>query len=367
MNKLNYIKDTLLLGPGPSTVSPNIYKALSTNTIGHLDPRFIDIMDNIKQMLKTSFKTNNDFCLPVSGTGSAAMESCFVNMIFPGDRVLIIQNGYFGLRMENMCKRLGAEISLLTFDWGKEVNCESVKKHLEENSYDIVAIVHAETSTGVQNNIEKISKYIDHKTIFIVDAVTSFGTIDVQVDSWGIDAIYSCSQKGLSCPPGASPISFSNKAINKMKQRKEIAPNWYLDMNEIIKYWDGSQRVYHHTAPINMMYALYQSLYDLLDEGIENVLERHKKVHFELSEGLKQLGIDFVVDKNCRLPSLNAVSVPAGVDDLSVRTKLLNEYNIEIGGGLGPFAGKVWRIGLMGHSAKSENVQKLLTALKKIL
>ena len=367
MNKLDSIKDTLLLGPGPSTVSPNIYKALSTNTIGHLDPRFIDIMDQIKHMLKKSFKTNNDFCIPVSGTGSAAMESCFVNMVSPGDKVLIIQNGYFGLRMENMCKRLGADISLLTFDWGKEVDCEIVCKHLTNNHYDIVSVVHAETSTGVQNNIEKIAGYISEDTIFIVDAVTSFGTIDVNVDKWKIDAIYSCSQKGLSCPPGASPISFSNKAINKMKKRTDLAPNWYLDMNEIIKYWDGSQRVYHHTAPINMMYALYQSLYDLLEEGIDNVIMRHQDAYKKLAKGLSELGISFLVDEACRLPSLNAVKIPNGIDDLSIRTQLLNDYHIEIGGGLGPFTGKVWRIGLMGHSARDENIEKLLNAFKEIL
>ena len=367
MNKLLNIKDTLLLGPGPSTVSPNVYRALTTNTMGHLDPRFIDIMDQIKGMLKLAYKTSNDFCLPVSGTGSAAMESCFVNMIEPGDKVLVIQNGYFALRMENMCQRLDADLSLLKFDWGKAVNVDQVKDHLNSNSYDIVAIVHAETSTGVQNAVDEISKFIDDKTIFIVDAVTSLGTIDVQVDSWGIDAIFSCSQKGLSCPPGASPISFSEKALNKMKNRKKMTPNWYLDMSEIIKYWDGQQRVYHHTAPINMMYALYQGLYDLLDEGIDNIIARHHRVHLLLEEGLNKLGLELLVDKDHRLPSLNAVKIQEGIDDLPIRSKLLNDYHIEIGGGLGLFAGKIWRIGLMGHSAREENVNTLLNALKEIL
>ena len=367
MNKLSDINNTLLLGPGPSTVSPNVYTALSTNTIGHLDPRFIDIMDQIKKMLKLVFKTSNDFCVPVSGTGSAAMESCFVNMIEPGDKVLIIQNGYFGLRMENMCERLGAKISLLKFEWGDAVDVGEVEDHLSKNHYDVVAIVHAETSTGVQNSVDEISKFIDDNTIFIVDAVTSLGTIDVQVDHWNIDAIYSCSQKGLSCPPGASPISFSNKALNKMKKRKKIIPNWYLDMSEIIKYWDGQQRVYHHTAPINMMYALYQSLYDLLEEGVDNAIARHKHVHLLLEEGLNKLGLNLLVDKQARLPSLNAIKIPDGIDDLSVRSRLLNEYHIEIGGGLGPFAGKVWRVGLMGHSAREENVNTLLNALGEIL
>ena len=367
MNKLSDIKNTLLLGPGPSTVSPNVYNALSTNTIGHLDPRFIDIMDQIKKMLKSVYKTSNDFCIPVSGTGSAAMESCFVNMIEPNDKVLVIQNGYFGLRMENMCQRLDADLSLLQFEWGQSVDINKVKDHLKNNFYDVIAVVHAETSTGVKNSVNDISQCIDDNTILIVDAVTSLGTIDIQVDSWDIDAIYSCSQKGLSCPPGASPISFSEKALVKMKNRKKIAPNWYLDMSEIIKYWDGKQRVYHHTAPINMMYALYQSLYDLLDEGIDNAINRHYQAHLLLKDGLAELGLELLVKEEDRLPSLNAVKIPEGIDDLSIRNRLLNDYYIEIGGGLGPFAGKVWRIGLMGHSAREENVNTLLNALKEIL
>ncbi len=367
MNKLKNIESTLLLGPGPSTVSPNVYNALSTNTIGHLDPRFIDIMDQIKQMLKLAFKTSNDFCLPVSGTGSAAMESCFVNMIEEGDRVLVIQNGYFGLRMENMCQRLGANLSLLKFDWGSTVDINIVQEHLNKNEYDVVAVVHAETSTGVKNSIEEISSCINDSAIFIVDAVTSLGTIDIQVDNWNIDAIYSCSQKGLSCPPGASPISFSEKALAKMKNKKKMAPNWYLDMTEIIKYWDGQHRVYHHTAPINMMYALYQSLYDLIEEGLDNTIKRHYEAHIQLEEGLNSLGLKFLVDKQSRLPSLNAVKIPDGINDLEIRNKLLNDYLIEIGGGLGPFAGKVWRVGLMGHSARPENVSRLINALKEIL
>jgi len=367
MNKLLSIDKTLLLGPGPSTVSPNVYKALSTNTIGHLDPRFIDIMDEIKQMLKIAFKTSNDFCIPVSGTGSAAMESCFVNMIEEGDKVLVIQNGYFGLRMENMCQRLGADLSLLKFDWGKSFDVNILTDHLKKNTYDVVAVVHAETSTGVKNPIKDISSCINENSILIVDAVTSLGTIEVQVDKWNIDAIYSCSQKGLSCPPGASPISFSDKALNKMKNKKKMAPNWYLDMSEIIKYWDGQQRVYHHTAPINMMYALYQSLFDLIDEGVDNAIKRHYDAHLLLEKGLNDLGLDLLVDKESRLPSLNAIKIPDGINDLEIRSKLLNDYMIEIGGGLGPFAGKVWRIGLMGHSARPENVKRLLNALKEIL
>ena len=367
MNKLNNLESTLLLGPGPSTVSPNVYKALSTTTIGHLDPRFIEIMDEIKKLLRIVYNTKNDFCMPVSGTGSAAMESCFVNMISPGNKVLIVQNGYFGLRMENMCKRIGADIDLLKFEWGKPVDINILDDKIKKSSYDVVAVVHAETSTGVKNDIEQISRLINDDTIFIVDAVTSLGTIKLDVDDWNIDAVYSCSQKGLSCPPGASPISFSDKAIQKMKNRKEIVPNWYLDMVEIIKYWDGNQRVYHHTAPINMMYALYQSLQDVVEEGLQQVLNRHNRVHEYLVLELDKIGLEFLVDKESRLPSLNAIKIPEGTDDLYVRNALLNDYNIEVGGGLGPFAGKVWRIGLMGYSAYEKNVDKLVDALKKLI
>ena len=367
MNKLKNIRKTLLLGPGPSTVSPNVYKALSTHTIGHLDPNFIDIMDEIKQLLRNIFKTTNDFCMPVSGTGSAAMESCFVNMIKKGDKVLVLQNGYFGLRMENMCQRLGANVEMIQFKWGTSVNLNIVEAKLKKNKYDIVAVVHAETSTGVINSVEEISTMLHPETIFIVDAVTSLGTINVEVDKWKIDAIFSCSQKGLSCPPGASPVSFSEKAIKKMYSRETLIPNWYLDMKEIIKYWDGNQRAYHHTAPINMMYALYQSLLDIKKEGIENILSRHLMVHLKLVDGLEKMGLEMLVNEKSRLPSLNAIKIPDGINDIDVRSTLLNDYNIEVGGGLGPFAGKVWRVGLMGHSAREENVDKLLNALKDII
>ena len=366
-NKLEQISDTLLLGPGPSTVNPNVYKALSVKTVGHLDPRFIDIMDEIKNLLRVAFKTKNDFCMPISGTGSAAMETCFVNLIDPNDKVLIIQNGYFSVRMENMCNRLGANLDVLKFDWGKAADINIVEDKIKNNSYDIIAVVHAETSTGVKNDVKKISTLIKDDTLLLVDAVTSLGTIELEVDKWGIDAVYSCSQKGLSCPPGASPVSFSNKAINKMKKRKHLIPNWYLDMLEIIKYWDGNQRAYHHTAPINMMYALYQGLLNLTEEGIENSWNRHIEAHNYLASELHDLGLEFLVDKDSRLPSLNAMMIPQGVDDLSIRASLLKDYNIEIGGGLGPFFGKVWRIGLMGYSAHKKHVDTLISALKNIL
>jgi len=364
---LENIKPTLLMGPGPSSVSPSVYNAISTPTIGHLDPRFIGVMGGIKSMLKELFNTQNEFCTAVSGTGSAAMESCFVNLINPGDKVLIVQNGFFSKRMENMCERLGADIDLINFDWGKPAISDVVGKQIQADNYDIVAVVHAETSTGVRNPINEISQYITDDIFFIVDAVTSLGTIELNVDEWNIDAVYSCSQKGLSCPPGASPVTFSEKALNKMKNRKHQIPNWYLDMTELIKYWDGQTRAYHHTAPINMMYGVYQGISDVLEEGLQNTLNRHKEVHNYLVECLNELGLEFLVEKDYRLPSLNSVLIPDGVDDLSVRSQLLNNHQIEIGAGLGPFAGKIWRIGLMGHSAYKENVDKLTDSLKKIL
>ena len=366
-NKLAAINETLLMGPGPSSVSPNVYKALSTYTIGHLDERFLDMMDDTKAMLREMLKTKNNLTLPVSGTGTAAMESCFVNLIEEGDKILIIENGYFGSRMINMCQRLKADLDILSFKWGDPIVLDELKKQLIKNSYKIVAVVHAETSTGVRNPVEEIKQYLDDKTLLIVDAVTSFGTINLEVDKWGIDAVYSCSQKGLSCPPGASPVSFSNRAEAKILQRKTLVPNFYLDMKQIIQYLSGDQRVYHHTAPINSMYAIYQALFDLKLEGLDETIERHLEMHNLLVNGLEKIGIQMLVDQRYRLPSLNAVIIPDDIDDIKTRQRLLLEYQIEIGGGLGPFSGKIWRIGLMGYSAKTSNIEKLLHALNKLL
>ena len=359
-NLLDNINKTLLMGPGPSSVSPEVYTALHRPILGHLDPQFLEIMDHIKIMLRTLLKTDNELTLPISGTGSAAMESCFVNLIEEQDKVLIIENGYFSLRMIDMCKRLRADVDTLNFEWGKPAIIEAIKEKLKNNRYKIVAAVHAETSTGVRNPVEEIASYLDEDTIFIVDAVTSFGTIELNVDAWGIDAVFSCSQKGLSCPPGASPVSFSPKAMDKILKRKSAVPNFYLDMQQIIQYLGGEQRTYHHTAPINSMYAIYQALRDLENEGLDNAINRHLKVHNILVKGLEKLGIKMLVDKEHRLPSLNSVIIPKGVDDLQIRNTLIDQYNIEIGGGLGPLAGKIWRIGLMGYSAKESNVYKLL-------
>ena len=366
-NLLNSINKTLLMGPGPSSVSPEVYTALHKPTIGHLDPKFLKIMDHIKIMLRTLLKTDNELTLPISGTGSAAMEACFVNLIEPPDSILIIENGYFGLRMIDMATRLNENVDTMKFEWGKVIDINMINDKLKQKKYNIVAVVHAETSTGVLNPIAEIAKLIPDDTLFIVDAVTSFGTVDINVDKWNIDAIYSCSQKGLSCPPGASPISFSDRAIYKLKNRKSKVPNWYLDLSMIINYWGGNSRVYHHTAPINMMYALYQGLCNVIEEGHDNVISRHLEAHKNLKLKLDALGISFLVDEKYRIPSLNSVIIPEGINDLVVRSTLLNDYNIEIGGGLGPLAGKIWRIGLMGHTARKENIDKLISALSIVL
>ena len=364
-NLLENLNEMLLMGPGPSTVSPTIYEALHRPTLGHLDPRFIEIMDTIKIQLQTILNTKNDLTVPMSGTGSAGMETCFVNLIESGDNVLVLINGVFGIRMQDVATRLGANVDSLEFDWGTPVIPELVKLKLLEKKYDLVAVVHAETSTGVANPIASIGDLVkENGALFLVDAVTSVGGMPVEMDNWGIDALYSGTQKCLSCPPGLSPVSFSAKAVEKLMNRKSKVPNWYLDLSLIANYWSGSTRVYHHTAPINMLYGLYQALFDVIEEGVENVHARHKKYHEYLVEGLENLEIEMLVDKPNRLPMLNAVKIPDGVNDGAVRSALLNDYNIEIGGGLGIFAGKVWRIGLMGHSAYQQNVDKLLGALK---
>ncbi len=371
-NRLNEIKNVTLMGPGPSTVPKEIYEAIAKPTLGHMDPRFIEIMDLIKTYLQKIFNTENKCTIPMSGTGSAGMETCFVNLIEKGDKVLVLINGVFGTRMEDVAKRLGADVDTLEFDWGTSVVVEDVKKKLDSNHYNMIAVVHAETSTGVLNPVEKIAELLKGKnSLLLVDAVTSLGGVEVNVDAWGIDAIYSGTQKCLSCPPGISPISFSDRALQKLKHRKTKVPNWYLDLSMIIQYWEnsagGSTRSYHHTAPINMLYATYQALRLILDEGLDNVYKRHLEMHKILAKELDALGLSFLVDEGCRLPQLNAMKLPEGIDEAKIRTKLLVEDGIEIGGGLGPLAGKVWRIGLMGHTAREENIKNLIVALKKYL
>ena len=368
-NLLNGIEEVLLMGPGPSCVHPDVYKALSRDTLGHLDPYFIKIMDEIQVLLQEVMNTKNQLTLPMSGTGSAGMEACFVNLIEPKDRVLILINGVFGKRMQEVSNRLGANVDTLEFDWGTPIKPEVVKEKLENNKYKIISIVHAETSTGVKNPISEISNLLkESDSLFLVDAVTSLGGMEVNLDAWNIDASYSGSQKCLSCPPGLAPVSFSEQAFSKIMNRETKVPNWYLDMSLIGQYWQQDRkRVYHHTAPVNMLYALYQSLLLFKEEGASNVFKRHVECHLKLKEGLKGLGLEMFVEEPYRLPMLNAVTIPDGVDEAEVRKRLRLEHKIEIGGGLGPLAGKIWRIGLMGHTARIENVERLLKALEKIL
>ena len=367
-NQLTHIPGILLMGPGPSGVSCSVYNALAKPTIGHLDPAFITLMDDIKEFLKQLMGTNNGLTVPVSGTGSAGMETCFVNLIEPGDKVLILINGVFGTRMEDVACRLGAEVDSLNFEWGKVVDIDSLVTKLAETKYDMVAVVHAETSTGVCNPVKEIGQLVhDTRALYLVDCVTSLGGMEVKMDNWHIDALYSGTQKCLSCPPGLSPVSFSQRAVEKLSNRKSKVPNWYLDLSMITQYWSGKSRIYHHTAPINMLYGLYQACFNIIDEGLDVVIQRHMDMHQMLVIELSHLGLELFVEEHCRLPMLNSVIIPDGVKDTEVRSKLLNEFQIEIGGGLGPLAGKIWRIGLMGETAKKESIHRLMDAFKKIL
>jgi alanine-glyoxylate transaminase/serine-glyoxylate transaminase/serine-pyruvate transaminase len=365
---LQGVENVMLMGPGPSCVPQAVYDALAKPTLGHLDGYFIKVMDEIKEQLKVLFNTQNQLTIPMSGTGSAGMETCFVNLIEKGDKVLVLKNGVFGMRMEDVAGRLGAEVEVLEFEWGTPVVVETVAAKLAQSKYDIVAVVHAETSTGVVNPVAQLGALVkDNGALFLVDAVTSLGGMPVEVDAWNIDAIYSGTQKCLSCPPGLAPVSFSDKAVAKIKNRSTKVPNWYLDLSIIISYWEGAKRAYHHTAPVNMLYGMYEALHVILEEGVDKVFARHQAAHEQLLAGLQELGLSMYVAPEARLPMLNAITIPEGADDMKVRTDLRKEYKIEIGAGLGPLAGKIWRIGLMGHTARPENVDRLLAALKNVL
>lgn len=366
-NLLDGIEEILLMGPGPSCVPPEVYRALARPTLGHLDPAFIGIMDEVKVMLRTVMQTANRLTLPISGTGSAGMETCFVNLVEPGDPVLVLVNGVFGARMVDVASRLGASVDSLQFEWGTPVDPQKVKDQLKSKRYRIVAMVHAETSTGVCNPVAEVAALLDPDTFFIVDTVTSLGGMEVKADAWRADALYSGTQKCLSVPPGLAPATFSARALERIKGRKTKVPNWYLDMGMVIDYWDGAKRAYHHTAPINMIYALHQGLSLVLSEGLPAVYARHLDMHKRLVTGLEKLGVEMLVKSGSRLPMLNAMKVPAGVDEAAGRSALRNKHKIEIGAGLGPLAGKIWRIGLMGHTARSANVDRFLGALADVL
>lgn len=369
LNKtLQDIEEILLMGPGPSCVPDSVYEALGRPTLGHMDPYFIRIMDEIKRDLQNLLQTGNNLTLPISGTGSAGMEACFVNLIEKGDPVLILINGVFGMRMKDLAGRLGAEVDALEFEWGTPVLVDRVADRLQSRDYKILAVVHAETSTGVANPVREIGDLLRGRdTLYLVDAVTSLGGMNVAVDEWRIDALYSGSQKCLSCPPGMAPATFSDRAVQAIVRRADKVPNWYLDMDMLIRYWEGKKRVYHHTAPVNMLYAFNQALRLVLEEGMDNVFARHRKAHEQLVRGLEELGIEMLVEPGFRLPMLNSIRIPEGCDDAAGRSELRNVHKIEIGAGLGPLAGKIWRIGLMGHTARPENVSRVLDALRSVL
>jgi alanine-glyoxylate transaminase/serine-glyoxylate transaminase/serine-pyruvate transaminase len=359
-----------LMGPGPSDVPPRILEALGRPTIGHLDPAFIGLMDEVKQLLQYVFQTENALTMPISAPGSAGMECCFVNLVEPGDKVIVCQNGVFGGRMKENVERCGAEAVMVQDAWGSAVDPQKLEDALKANpDAKTVAFVHAETSTGAQSDAKTLVEIAHrHDCLAIVDTVTSLAGTPVKVDEWEIDAVYSGTQKCLSCVPGISPVSFSERAQHRIKNRKHKVQSWFLDMNLIMGYWGkGAKRAYHHTAPVNAMYALHEALLMVHEEGLENSWARHHRNHLALRAGLEALGIRFIVDEAERLPQLNAVAIPDGVDDATVRARLLNEHHLEIGAGLGDLAGKVWRIGLMGYSSRIENITGCLGALDGVL
>jgi len=362
------IKPRLLMGPGPSDVHPRVLEAMAQACIGHLDGQFLEILNDIREMLQAVFQTGNPLTLAVSGTGSAGMETCVVNLIEPGDRMLICVAGVFGQRMTDVAQRTGAEVTTIEVPWGQVFSADQVKAAIDEHGpFKVVGIVQAETSTGAAQPIEPVSQVVHEAgALLLVDSVTSLGGMEVDVDGWQIDACYSGTQKCLSCPPGLAPVTFSPAAEEVLSSRKAKVQSWYLDMNMVRQYW-GSERLYHHTAPINMSYALHEALRIVLEEGLEARWQRHDRVHQELKAGLAPLGIAYLADPNHQLPMLNAVAAPEGVDEAAVRKRLLEEDGIEIGGGLGAFKGKAWRIGLMGESATSRHVEGALSGLKVAL
>lgn len=357
----------ILMGPGPSDVHPRVYQALITPLVGHLDPYFIQVMDETKELLRYVFQTQNEFTIPVSGTGSAGMEACICNLVEPGDEVLICTGGYFGDRMAQMVERHRGKLIRLENEWGKPFTADQVKKALQGSSVKVVGIVHAETSTGVLQPLPDIAKVVhDHGALLIVDTVASLSGAPIKVDEWGIDACYTGSQKCLSCPPGLAPITLNDRAIERMMNRKSPIGSWYLDMSMVKNYWGGN-RVYHHTAPVTMTYALRESLVLIHEEGLEACIDRHKLNFRAFQAGINAMGLDIFVEETFRAPMINAVLAPEGVDEARVRAHLLQGYGIEVGGGLGALRGKAWRVGLMGQSSHKDHVLLFLGALEEAL
>ncbi|NCO39868.1 MAG: alanine--glyoxylate aminotransferase [Armatimonadetes bacterium CG_4_10_14_3_um_filter_66_18] len=368
MTNLTDLRPRLLMGPGPSDVHPRVLEAMARPTVGHLDPQFLGVLNDIRERLQAVFQTKNELTLAVSGTGSAGMETCVVNLIEPGDKMLVCIAGVFGQRMTDVARRAGATVTTIDVPWGQVFTAEQVQAAISQSGpFKVVGIVNAETSTGAAQPIPEISKVVhDAGSLLLVDTVTSLGGMEVDVDGWQIDACYSGTQKCLSCPPGLSPVTFSPAAVAAMDARQTKVQSWYLDMSLVRQYW-GTERLYHHTAPINMNYALHEALRLVLDEGLQARWQRHARVHESLKSELESLGLRYLADPAHQLPMLNAVATPEGVDEGAVRKRLLDEYDLEIGGGLGEHKGKAWRIGLMGESATPRHVEALVSALKTLL
>jgi alanine-glyoxylate transaminase/serine-glyoxylate transaminase/serine-pyruvate transaminase len=359
-----------LMGPGPSDVSHRVLAAMARPTIGHLDPQFVRMMDEIKAMLQHAFGTANALTIPISGPGSAGMEACFANLVEPGDKVIVCSNGVFGGRMKENVRRCGGEAVVVDDFWGAPVDPNKVDETLRKHpDAKIVAFVHAETSTGARSDAQTLCRLArEHDCLSLVDAVTSLGGIPLQVDAWGADAVYSGTQKCLSCPPGLSPVTMSARAVDRIRKRNSPVQSWFFDLNLVMAYWGGEgARVYHHTAPVNALYGLHEALVMLEEEGLENSWARHAREHAALRAGALALDLAFAVDEPWRLPQLNSIVVPAGVDEAAVRRALLTEFDLEIGAGLGALAGKVWRVGLMGQSACRRNVLFFLSAMEALL
>lgn len=358
----------ILLGPGPSNAAPAVLEAMGKSLVGHLDPTFVSMMEEIKSMLRAVYKTKNQMTFPVSGTGSAGMEFCVVNLVEPGDDVIVGINGVFGTRLADVAERCGAKVTRVEAPWGQIVEPTQIQDALESvPNPKVVAVVHAETSTGAENPIAEIGKVV-HKTdaLFLVDTVTSLGGCPVHIDDWGVDAAYSGTQKCLSCPPGLAPVTLSERALAASQKRNTRVQSWYLDVNLLAGYW-GEERVYHHTAPISMNYALHAALRAVLEEGLENRWRRHRQNHLVLKSGLQAIGLNLASQDGYQLAQLNPVRVPDEVDEAAVRLKLLNDFGIEVGAGLGPLKGKIWRVGLMGEGSSRENVRLFLSALCQAL
>ncbi len=359
--------ERILMGPGPSNVPARILQAMSAPCVGHLDPYFLSVMNETQQLLRYLFQTENSLTIPVSGTGSAGMETCLVNLIEPGDEVVVCVNGVFGARMSDIVSRIGGKLIRVDGEWGRAIDPETVQNAVKGRNPKVVAVVHAETSTGVCQPLDDLAD-IAHSVgaLFLVDAVTSLGGMDIALDRMKIDAAYSGTQKCISCPPGLSPISLNAASIRTLEKRKTPVVSWYLDMSMVRDYW-GEERKYHHTAPINMIYGFREALRIIAEQGLETRIKRHSLNHRALVAGVETMGLSMLVPESERLPMLNAISIPDGVNDIKIRKTLLNEFGIEIGGGLGLFAGKIWRVGLMGHSSRPRNVLLFLSALETIL